>query len=167
MEPRVTTTVLVCKLDHMSEASGQYDVDYVVIGSGFGGSVSALRLAEKGYSVMILEQGQRLEDHEMPKNSWDLRRYYWAPRLGMRGIWKLTPFKDAFVMTGAGVGGGSNVYAMTLYTPPDRFFEDRQWSGMRDWKRALAPHFETAQRMLGVTDVRKDDKADQWLREWV
>lgn len=150
----------------MSEVNGQYDVDYVVVGSGFGGSVSALRLAEKGYSVLILEQGQRLDHDEMPKNSWDVRRYYWAPRLGMRGIWKLTPFKDAFVMTGTGVGGGSNVYAMTLYTPPDRFFEDRQWAGMADWKSTLAPHFETAQRMLGVTDVRKDDKADQWLREW-
>jgi cholesterol oxidase len=144
----------------------RYDVDYVVVGSGFGGSVSALRLAEKGYSVLVLEQGKRYADDELPADSFDRKRYYWNPRLGWRGIWKLTVFKDAFIMTGTGVGGGSNVYAMTLYTPPDRFFDDQQWAGMRDWKAALAPHFETAQRMLGVTDVRKDDKADQWLREW-
>lgn len=144
----------------------RYDVDYVVIGSGFGGSVSALRLAEKGYSVLVLEQGRRRSDAELPKNTLDLKNYFWNPALGLRGIFKLTPFKDAFVMTGAGVGGGSVVYAMTLYTPPDRFFEDPQWAGMDDWKTRLAPHFETAQRMLGVTDVRKDDRSDQWLREY-
>ncbi|MFT4035097.1 MAG: GMC family oxidoreductase [Patulibacter sp.] len=144
----------------------RYDVDYVVVGSGFGGSVSALRLAEKGYSVRVLEQGRRFADDELPRDSFDRKRYYWAPRFGLRGIWKLTVFKDVFVMSGTSVGGGSNVYAMTLYTPPDRFFEDPQWAGMRDWKDTLAPHFETAQRMLGVTDVRKDDKSDQWLRLW-
>jgi cholesterol oxidase len=144
----------------------RYDVDYVVIGSGFGGSVSALRLTEKGYSVEILEQGRRFEDEDLPKTSFDLKKYYWNPKIGLRGIWKLTTFKDVFIMTGTSVGGGSNVYAMTLYTPPDRFFEDPQWSQMRDWKSALAPHFETAQRMLGVTDVTRDDKADQWLKEW-
>lgn len=144
----------------------QYDVDYVVVGSGFGGSVSALRLVEKGYSVQILEQGRRYEDDQLPKSSMDFKRYYWYPRLGMRGIWKLTIFKDVFVMSGTSVGGGSNVYAMTLYTPPDQFFQDRQWAGMGDWKARLAPHFETAQRMLGVTDTVRDDKADQWLREY-
>ena len=151
------------------DRSGQderYDVDYVVIGSGFGGSVSALRLAEKGYSVLVLEQGRRRTDAELPSSTLDYKNYFWNPALGLRGIFKLTPFKDAFVMTGAGVGGGSVVYAMTLYTPPDRFFEDPQWAGMDDWKTRLAPHFETAQRMLGVTDVRKDDKSDQWLREY-
>lgn len=144
----------------------RYDVDYVVIGSGFGGSVSALRLAEKGYSVLVLEQGRRRSDAELPSSTLDYKNYFWNPALGLRGIFKLTPFKDAFVMTGAGVGGGSVVYAMTLYTPPDRFFEDPQWAGMDDWKSRLAPHFETAQRMLGVTDVRKDDRSDQWLREY-
>ena len=145
---------------------GHYDVDYVVVGSGFGGSVSALRLAEKGYSVEVLEQGRWFEDADLPKSSFDLKNYYWNPKLGFRGIWKLTAFKDAFIMTGTSVGGGSNVYAMTLYTPPDRFFEDPQWAAMGDWKRTLAPHFETAQRMLGVTDTRRDDKADGWLREY-
>ncbi|MDQ8043249.1 MAG: GMC family oxidoreductase [Patulibacter sp.] len=147
-------------------AQSDFDVDYVVIGSGFGGSVSALRLTEKGYSVAILEQGRRFEDSDLPKSSFDLKKYYWNPRLGLRGIWKLTAFKDVFIMSGTSVGGGSNVYAMTLYTPPDRFFEDPQWAGMADWKSTLAPHFETAQRMLGVTDVRRDDKADQWLKEY-
>ncbi len=162
-----------CIIEGMSEASGAgvhgeqaYDVDYVVIGSGFGGSVSALRLTEKGYSVAVLEQGQRFEDDQLPKDSFDLKRYYWNPKFGLRGIWKLTTFKDVMIMTGTSVGGGSNVYAMTLYTPPDRFFEDPQWSTMNDWKSTLAPHFETAQRMLGVTDVRRDDKVDGWLREY-
>lgn len=158
----------------MSELTGvqsaaraaQYDVDYVVIGSGFGGSVSALRLVEKGYSVQVLEQGRRYEDHELPKSSLDLKKYYWYPKLGLRGIWKLTIFKDVFIMSGAGVGGGSNVYAMTLYTPPDAFFQDPQWASMGDWKSRLAPHFETAQRMLGVTDTVRDDKADQWMLEY-
>src|ERR1700712_784319 len=145
---------------------GSFDVDYVVIGSGFGGSGSALRLSGKGSSVLVLEQGKRFEDDDLPKDSFDVRKYYWNPKIGLRGIWKLTTFKDVFVMTGTGVGGGSNVYAMTLYTPPDRFFEDPQWSGMADWKTTLAPHFETAQRMLGVTDVTKDDRADQWLKTW-
>lgn len=144
----------------------RYDVDYVVIGSGFGGSVAALRLIEKGYSVRVLEQGRRIADDEMPKSSFDVAKYYWEPRLGLRGIFKMTVFKDVFVMSGAGVGGGSNVYAMTLYTPPDRFFNDPQWSGMADWKTTLAPHFDTAQRMLGVTDVRHDDTAGLWLKQW-
>ncbi|MDO9357288.1 MAG: GMC family oxidoreductase [Solirubrobacteraceae bacterium] len=145
---------------------GEYDVDYVVIGSGFGGSVSALRLTEKGYSVTVLEQGRRFADADLPKDSFDLKRYYWNPKVGLRGIWKLTTFKDVLVMSGTSVGGGSNVYAMTLYTPPDRFFQDPQWASMADWKTTLSPHFETAQRMLGVTDVRRDDKADGWLKEY-
>jgi cholesterol oxidase len=143
-----------------------YDVDWVVVGSGFGGSVSALRLAEKGYSVRVLEQGRRFEDHEMPKSSWDLRRYFFAPSLGLKGIFKLTPFKDAFVMSGTGVGGGSLVFAMTLYVPAGAFFDDPQWSALGDWRRELAPHYETAQRMLGVTDVVAHDKADQLLLEY-
>ncbi|MEA2481017.1 MAG: cholesterol oxidase, partial [Thermoleophilaceae bacterium] len=143
-----------------------FDYDWVVIGSGFGGSVSAMRLAEKGYSVLVLEQGRRFDDADMPKSSWDLRRYFYAPRLGLRGIFKLTPFKDAFVMSGAGVGGGSLVYAMTLYVPPKAFFTDPQWADLGDWEAELAPHYEEAQRMLGVREVDKDDVADQLLREY-
>jgi cholesterol oxidase len=144
----------------------QFDVDWVVIGSGFGGSVSALRLAEKGHRVLVLERGEHFEDADMPKSSWDLRRYFYAPRLGMRGIFKMTFFRDVTIMSGAGVGGGSLTYAMTLYVPPRAFFEDRQWADLADWQDELAPHYETAQRMLGVTDVTVDDPADQLLKRY-
>jgi len=147
-------------------SSNRFDVDWVVIGSGFGGSVSALRLAEKGYSVLVLEQGSHRDDADMPRSTWDVRRYFYAPRLGLRGIFRITPFKDVLVVSGAGVGGGSLGYAMTLYVPPGPFFDDPQWAGLRDWRAELAPHYETAQRMLGVTDVTRDDLADRLLREF-
>ncbi|WP_320669544.1 GMC family oxidoreductase [Patulibacter defluvii] len=151
----------------MLDPVSSFDTDWLVIGSGFGGSVSAMRLAEKGYDVTVLERGEhfRTED-EMPRSSWDLRKWLYMPRAGLRGLFKLTFFKDVFVMSGAGVGGGSLVYAMTLYVPPDAFFRDRQWAGMADWREELAPHYETAQRMLGVTDVAEDDLADQLLKEY-
>ncbi|MGE5407742.1 MAG: GMC oxidoreductase [Syntrophothermus sp.] len=145
---------------------GQFDYDWVVVGSGFGGSVSALRLAEKGYSVAVLECGRRFRDEDFPKSTWDLRRYFWAPRLGLRGIFRLTPFKDVSVVSGCGVGGGSLGYANTLYVPPSQFFQDPQWADLEDWERALAPHYEEAQRMLGVVVHEHDDPADQLLREY-
>jgi cholesterol oxidase len=143
-----------------------YDFDWVVVGSGFGGSVSALRLAEKGYSVAVIECGKRFGDKDFPKSTWDLRRYFWAPRLGLRGIFRLSTFKDVAVVSGSGVGGGSLGYANTLYVPPEPFFKDPQWSDLEDWQRALAPHYETAQRMLGVVVHENDDDADQLLREY-
>ncbi|HEY0277270.1 MAG TPA: GMC family oxidoreductase [Solirubrobacterales bacterium] len=143
----------------------QFDYDWVVVGSGFGGSVSALRLAEKGYSVKVLECGKRFRDEDFPKSTWDLRRYFWAPRLGLKGIFRLTQFKDVAVVSGCGVGGGSLGYANTLYVPPPEFFRDPQWADLEDWERTLAPHYAEAQRMLGVNDVRQDDPADQLLRE--
>ncbi len=149
----------------MAPAEQRYDYDWLVIGSGFGGSVSTLRLAEKGYSVGVLECGRRFADHEFPKNTGDVRRYFWSPKLGMKGIFRLTPFKDVSVVSGCGVGGGSLGYACTLYVPPKQFFEDRQWSGLRDWERELAPHYAEAQRMLGVVENPHDDPADQLLRE--
>ncbi|MDX6590037.1 MAG: cholesterol oxidase [Solirubrobacterales bacterium] len=145
---------------------GTYDYDWVVVGSGFGGSVSALRLAEKGYKVAVLECGKRFEDKDLPKSTWDLRRYFWAPRLGLRGIFRLTPFKDVSVVSGCGVGGGSLGYANTLYVPPAQFFEDPQWSDLEDWETTLAPHYAEAQRMLGVTVNVDDDPADELLREF-
>jgi cholesterol oxidase len=144
----------------------QFDYDWVVVGSGFGGSVSALRLAEKGYSVKVLECGKRFRDEDFPKSTWDLRRYFWAPRLGLRGIFRLSPFKDISVVSGCGVGGGSLGYANTLYVPPASFFEDPQWAGLEDWERTLAPHYAEAQRMLGVVVHENDDPADQLLREY-
>jgi cholesterol oxidase len=147
--------------------NGTFDVDWVVIGSGFGGSVSAFRLAEKGYSVLVLERGEHFRGaSEMPRSSWDARRYLYAPRLGLRGLFRLSLFKDVLVMSGAGVGGGSLGYAMTLYVPPKAFFHDPQWDGLADWEEELAPHYETAQRMLGVTDVVDDDPADQLLKRY-
>jgi cholesterol oxidase len=142
-----------------------HDYDWIVVGSGFGGSVSALRLAEKGYRVAVLECGKRFSDDDFPKSTWDARRYFWAPRIGMRGIFRLTPFKDVAVVSGCGVGGGSLGYANTLYVPPSPFFKDPQWADLEDWEATLAPHYETAQRMLGVVVHDRDDPADQLLRE--
>jgi cholesterol oxidase len=149
----------------MSASSAMFDFDWLVIGSGFGGSVSALRLSEKGYSVGVLECGRRFADHEFPSATADLKRYFWNPRLGMKGIFRLTTFKDVSVVSGCGVGGGSLGYANTLYVPPDAFFEDRQWADMTDWSSALAPHYAEAQRMLGVVENPYEDPADQLLRE--
>lgn len=144
----------------------QFDYDWIVIGSGFGGSVSALRLAEKGYRVAVLECGRRFEDGDFPRSTWDVRRYFWAPRLGLRGIFRMTPFKDVAVLSGCGVGGGSLGYANTLYVPPSEFFRDPQWGDLEDWERTLAPHYAEAQRMLGVAEVQTDDPADELLREF-
>src|SRR3954468_17008812 len=144
----------------------ELDVDWVVVGSGFGGSVSALRLREKGYSVAVLECGRRFADHELPRSTWDLRRYFWAPYLGMCAILRLPTVRDVAVLTGAGVGGGSLGYANTLYRAPERFYADPQWSGLEDWNAALAPHYDEAERMLGVVEVSADDPADQLLREF-
>ena len=149
----------------MNSTTDSYDFDWLVIGSGFGGSVSALRLSEKGHSVGVLECGRRFADHEFPKNTADLKRYFWNPRLGMKGIFRLTNFKDVAVVSGCGVGGGSLGYACTLYVPPKQFFEDRQWAGMEDWQTELAPHYDEAQRMLGVVENPHEDPADQLLRE--
>jgi cholesterol oxidase len=144
---------------------GDFDYDWLVIGSGFGGSVSALRLSEKGYRVGVLECGRRFADHEFPESTADYKRYFWRPKIGWKGIFRLTTFKDVSVVSGCGVGGGSLGYANTLYVPPKPFFEDEQWSGIADWESRLAPHYEEAQRMLGVTMNPYDDPADQLLRE--
>ncbi len=149
----------------MDASHERFDFDWMVVGSGFGGSVSALRLAEKGYSVGVLECGRRFADHEFPRSTADLKRYFWNPRLGMKGIFRLTTFKDVSVVSGCGVGGGSLGYANTLYVPPQAFFEDRRWSDMQDWETALAPHYTEAQRMLGVVQNPHEDPADQLLRE--
>jgi cholesterol oxidase len=142
-----------------------HDFDWLVIGSGFGGSVSALRLSEKGYRVGVLEAGGRFRDEDFPRSTWDLRRYFFAPKLGLRGIFRVSQFKDVAVLSGAGVGGGSLGYANTLYRAPRAFYEDPQWRDLdADWAGALAPHYDEAERMLGVVDVVTDDPADDLLR---
>src|SRR3954471_20880286 len=138
-----------------------HDYDWLVIGSGFGGSVAALRLSEKGHRVAVLECGRRFGDDDLPRSTWDLRRYFYAPKLGLRGIFRLSTFRDVAVVSGAGVGGGSLGYANTLYRAPKRFYEDGHWSELADWEEALAPHYAEAERMLGVTEVVADDPADQ------
>jgi cholesterol oxidase len=143
-----------------------YDYDWLVIGSGFGGSVSALRLAQKGYKVGVIECGRRFADDELPKSTWDVRKYWYAPKLGLNGIFRLTIFKDVAIASGSGVGGGSLGYANTLYRAPTRFYEDAQWAGLNDWQVALAPHYEEAERMLGVATYDEDDPADDYLREY-
>ena len=143
----------------------RHDFDWLVIGSGFGGSVSALRLSEKGYRVGVLESGRRFRDEDFPKSTWDVRRYFHAPRLGLNGIFRLTQFKDVAVLSGAGVGGGSLGYANTLYRAPRAFYADAQWRDLdADWAGTLAPHYDEAERMLGVVDVVTDDPADDLLR---
>lgn len=149
----------------MEEQARQFDFDWLVIGSGFGGSVSALRLAEKGYRVGVLECGRRFRDEDFATSTWSLRRYFWAPRVGMRGIMRLSTFKDLSVVSGCGVGGGSLGYANTLYVPPPQFFQDEQWRELADWERELTPHYAEAQRMLGVVETPTDDPADQLLKE--
>ena len=147
--------------------AGEHDFDYLVIGSGFGGAVSALRLAEKGYRVGIVECGRRFEDADFAETTWHMRRYFWAPRLGMRGIMRLTPFRDVFIVSGNGVGGGSLGYANTLYRAREAFYEHPQWRGLAgDWETELDPHYETAERMLGVTTYDRLGPADEMLREY-
>ena len=132
----------------MGELAGNFDV--VIVGSGFGGSVAALRLTEKGYRVAVLEAGRRFADDEFAKTSWDLRRYLWAPRLRCFGIQRIHTLRNVMVLAGAGVGGGSLVYANTLYRPLKPFYEDRQWAHITDWQDELDPFYDQASRMLGV-----------------
>jgi cholesterol oxidase len=142
-----------------------YDYDWIVVGSGFGGSVAALRLAEKGYRVGVLECGRRFEDSDFAESSWNLRRYFWAPFLGLRGIFRMTLFKDVFIASGCGVGGGSLGYANTLYRARPAFYRDPQWRELGRWDAELAPHYDTAESMLGVTEYEGEGPADRLLRE--
>ncbi|MGC3998608.1 MAG: GMC family oxidoreductase [Anaeromyxobacter sp.] len=139
-------------------------LDYLIIGSGFGGSVSALRLVEKGYRVAMLEKGRRWAPEDFPRSNWNLRRWLWMPALGFHGIFKMTFLRHLTALSGVGVGGGSLVYANTLPTPKDAFFQAPTWRELADWKRELAPHYETALRMLGATQNPHLGPADEVIR---
>jgi cholesterol oxidase len=141
------------------------DYDVLIIGSGFGGSVSALRLTEKGYRVGVLEAGRRFADEEFAKTSWNLRKFLWMPKLGMYGIQRIHLLRNVMILAGAGVGGGSLNYANTLYVPPEPFFADPQWEHITDWRAELMPHYEQAKRMLGVVMNPTFTDADRILKE--
>lgn len=143
------------------------DYDYIVIGSGFGGSVSALRLAEKGWRVAVLEMGKRYGAGDFARTNWNVRKFLWMPRLLCYGIQQITVLKDVLVLHGAGVGGGSLVYANTLLVPPARAFQDPRWPAGTDWAARLAPHYETAKFMLGATRAPQVFPADELLRDAV
>ncbi|MDH3755167.1 MAG: GMC family oxidoreductase, partial [Acidimicrobiia bacterium] len=149
----------------MSAGTENFDFDVLVVGSGFGGSVSALRLTEKGYGVGVLEAGRRFSADDFPESNWNLRRFLYMPRLGLRGIQRLNLLSDVLVLSGAGVGGGSLVYANTLYEPLEKFFDDRQWADITDWRDELAPFYDQAKRMLGVTTAPDDSPNDAVIRE--
>ena len=142
-----------------------YDYDVLVIGSGFGGSVAALRLTEKGYRVGVLEAGRRFEDADYPRTSWDARRFFWAPKLGCLGIQRIHLLRNVIILAGAGVGGGSLVYANTLYEPKDAFYHDRQWAHITDWQAELAPYYDQAGRMLGVVRNPTMTPSDEVIKQ--
>ncbi len=139
--------------------------DYIVIGSGFGGSVSAMRLAEKGYSVLVLEKGKEYTSKDFPKSNLNLFKYLWIPVLKMHGIQKLSFFKNASILSGVGVGGGSLVYANTLFYPPEEFFTTNNWSKLGDWKKLLKPYYKKASFMLGRVLYNKLNIEDELLKQ--
>jgi len=149
----------------MVSGNGQFDFDFIVIGSGFGGSVSAHRLAEKGYKVAVMEMGRRWTPDRLPQTSWSIHRWFWRPKLGLRGFFNMRLFRHATVFHGCAVGGGSITYAGTLLQPPQKVWESGTWAGLADWEGEMSGHFETASRMLGVTPNEILGPADQLLQK--
>ncbi|MBK9151922.1 MAG: GMC family oxidoreductase [Saprospiraceae bacterium] len=147
--------------------TGKYDYDFVIIGSGFGGSVSALRLSEKGYKVLVIEKGKWFQkSDDFPKTNWNVRKYFWLPALGFKGLLKLSFFRHVAVLSGVGVGGGSLVYANTLPVPKKEFYESGHWKGLADWENELKPFYDIAKKMLGANlhpYMSRSDKVMQQL----
>jgi cholesterol oxidase len=144
--------------------SAAFDFDWLVIGSGFGGSVSALRLAEKGYRVGVIERGRRYSDEDLPKSTWQFDKYLWAPALGLRGIMRMRLFRHVFTPNQIAVGGGSVVYGGVLYRAKAKFFDDAQWKSLGHWSELLRPHYDTAEYMLGVNKVPFDSVNQKLIR---
>lgn len=145
--------------------STTFDYDWIVIGSGFGGSVSALRLAEKGYRVGVIERGRRFRDEDLPESAWQLGRFLWAPMLGLKGVMRMRVFRHVFFPSQSAVGGGSTVYGGVLYRARRRFFDDSQWRELGDWERLLEPHYAVAEHMLGARTVPFDSTNQRLARE--
>ncbi|WP_288990134.1 NAD(P)-binding protein, partial [uncultured Cobetia sp.] len=141
-----------------------HDYDYLIVGSGFGGSVCAHRLTEKGYRVAVMEQGKRWTPNNMPRSNWRLSRWLWRPMLGLRGFFTMSFFRHVIVLHGNAVGGGSITYAQTLLVPPDRVWDNGQWAGLNDWHAVMPAHYATAKQMLGVTTNRIIAPADHHLK---
>ncbi len=142
-----------------------FDFDFVVVGSGFGGAVSACRLAEKGYSVAVIEMGKRWTADDFPKTTWNLRRWIWRPGMKLFGFYDMRPFKHVMILCGNAVGGGSITYANTLLVPPDSVWREGSWAELAEWERDMPAHYAEAKRMLGVTENRILGEADELLRE--
>ncbi|HVN05125.1 MAG TPA: NAD(P)-binding protein, partial [Bryobacteraceae bacterium] len=147
----------------MSDSS--HDFDFIVIGSGFGGSVTAHRLTEKGYRVAVMEMGRRWTPENLPSTNWIIWRWFWRPRLALRGFFNMEFFKHVVILHGCAVGGGSITYANTLLVPTDPIWDSGSWAGLANWKAEMPGHFETAKRMLGVVENRILGPADHFLKQ--
>src|SRR5215467_9076886 len=146
-------------------ADSGFDFDFIVIGSGFGGSVTAHRLTEKGYRVAVMEMGRRWSPENLPSSSWQLRRWLWRPGLALHGFFNLEFFRHVVIAHGCAVGGGSITYANTLLVPKDLIWDNGSWAGLAQWKEEMPRHYETATRMLGVTDNKILGPADHLLKQ--
>ncbi|MFZ0798494.1 MAG: NAD(P)-binding protein, partial [Terriglobales bacterium] len=149
----------------MAHRDQQFDFDFIVIGSGFGGSVSAHRLAEKGYRVAVMEMGRRWTPDNLPRTSWSIRRWLWRPNLGLHGFFNMQFFKHATIFHGCAVGGGSITYACTLLAPPEKVWDAGSWARLADWKTEMPRYYDTASQMLGVTENRILGPADHLLQK--
>src|SRR5271169_3533605 len=149
----------------MSASSDHWDFDYIVIGSGFGGSVTAHRLVEKGYKVAVMEMGRRWTPENLPPSSWAFHRWFWRPKLALRGFFNMRFFKHVTILHGCAVGGGSITYACTLLRPPEKVWDMGSWAGLSNWKAEMPHHYQTASRMLGVVRNNILGPADHLLKQ--
>ncbi|MEX1382421.1 NAD(P)-binding protein, partial [Lutibacter sp.] len=143
----------------------EFDYDYVIIGSGFGGSVSALRLSEKGYKVLVIEKGRWFKSEDFPKTNWNLKKWIWEPKLGLKGFFKMTFLNHVSVLSGVGVGGGSLTYANTLPVPKQHFFNSGSWATLNNWEVVLKPFYSKAYQMLGAANNPKLYEADLAIKK--